>query len=108
MVLRQLTAANLALTALAAMLTAANKKLVEALAKAKIICPPVTMSAMPGAARPTNKPFPGNYCWTHGHRCSQHHTSAICGAKTVGHKDEATSANTMGGSDANKGWSTRT
>jgi hypothetical protein len=44
----------------------------------------------------------------HGHQLSQHHTSATCGNKDVGHKDNATTSNTMGGSNANKGWNTHT
>ncbi len=32
----------------------------------------------------------------------------MCGDKAVGHKDDATAANTMGGSKANKGWNTCT
>jgi hypothetical protein len=107
-VLQQLTASNLALTTSNATLTAANKKLSEALAKEKVFCPPATTPGTPGAPRSGNAPFPGNYCWTHGHRSSQHHTSATCGHKAEGHKDTAMSSNTMGGSDANKGWSTRT
>jgi hypothetical protein len=45
-VLQQLTASNLALTTSSATLTVANKKLSEALAKAKVLCPPATT---PGA-----------------------------------------------------------
>jgi hypothetical protein len=94
---------NLALSSLVTTFTTANKKLAEALAKEKPTSP---LAAMPGAPKPvwsTNTPFPGNYCWTHGHQCSQHHTSATCGNKAAGHKDDATAANTMGGSKANKG-----
>jgi hypothetical protein len=101
-VLQQLTAANLALTLSNATLTAANKKLSEALAKVSAPTP-----GTPRPPRPVNKPFPGNYCWTHGHRISQNHTSATCGSKAAGHKDAATASNTMGGSDADKGWNTR-
>jgi len=102
-VLQQLTAANLALTTSNASLTAANKKLSEALAK-KV---PVTTPGTPGTPRPPNKPFPGNYCWTHVHCISQLHTSATCGSKAAGHMDAATASNTMRGSDAGKGWNTR-
>ncbi len=67
-VLQQLTASNLALSSSVPTLTAANKKLVDALAKAKSTSP---LAAMPGAPKPmrsTNTLFPGNYyCWTHGH-----------------------------------------
>ena len=89
-VLQQLTSANLALTTSNAALTAANKKLSEALAKV-----PATTPGTPRSPRPPNKPFPGNYCWTRGHRISQHHTSATCGSKAEGHKDAATASNTM-------------
>jgi hypothetical protein len=78
-VLQQLTAANLALTTSNASLTAANKKLSEALAKVPATTP--RPPGTPGTPRGPNKPFPGNYCWTHGHRISQHHTSATCGNK---------------------------
>jgi hypothetical protein len=87
-----------------AMLTEANKKLSEALAKALSTTP-----GTPGTFCPTqHKPFPGNYCWTRGHRCSQHHTntSATCGAKATGHQDTMTASNTMGGSEKDKGWNT--
>ena len=107
-VLQQLMASNLALTTSNATLTVANKKLLEDLAKAKVFCPPATTPGTPGAPCSGNASFPGNYCWTHGHRCSQHHTSATCGHKAEGHKDTAMASNTMGGSDANKGSSTRT
>jgi hypothetical protein len=66
-VIQQLTASNLAFSSLVTMLTAANKKLVEALAKAKPTSP---TAAMPGTLQPvqsTNTPFPDNYCWMHGH-----------------------------------------
>jgi hypothetical protein len=104
-VLQQLTAANLAPTTSNATLTVANKKLSEALAKvpATTPCTPGT----PGTPRVPNNPFPGNYCWTHGHRISKLHTSATCGNKAAGHRDAATASNTMGGSKANKGWNTR-
>jgi hypothetical protein len=101
-VLQQLTAANLALTTSNASLTAANKKLSEALAKV----PGASAPSTPKLPRTVNKPKPGNYCWTHGHRISEHHTSATCGSKAAGHMDAATASNTMGGSDADKGWFT--
>lgn len=93
-VLEQLTAANLALTSTVATLTATNKKLAD---KAKSVTP-----GTPGKA--AKHPHPGNYCWTHGHRVSKDHTSATCGNKAAGHKDDATLANTMGGSERDKGW----
>jgi hypothetical protein len=77
-------------------------------AKAKPTSPP---AAMPGASKPvrsTNTPFLGNYCWTHGHQCSQHHSSVTCGNKATSHKENVTAVNTMGGCKANKAWNTRT
>jgi hypothetical protein len=65
-VFQQLTAANLALTTSNASLTAANKKLSEALAKV----PGAPAPGTPRLPRTVNKPKPGNYCWTHGHRIS--------------------------------------
>jgi hypothetical protein len=66
-VLQQLMASNLALSSSVTTLTAANKKLAEALTKAK---PTSSPAAMPGAPKPvwsTKTPFPGNYCCTHCH-----------------------------------------
>jgi hypothetical protein len=102
-VLQQPMAANLVLTTSVASLTTANKKLAEALAKE------VTAKATgTGGALSTNTPLPGIYCWTHGHWVSQRHTSAACENKAAGHKDDVTSANTMGSSGANKEWFART
>jgi hypothetical protein len=101
-VLQQLTAANLVLTTSNAMLTMASNKISEALAEA-----PATTPGTPGTFRPTNKPFPRNYCWTHGNLCSQHHTSATCGFKAAGHQDTVMASNMMGGSEKDEGWNTR-
>ena len=100
-VLQQLTAANLALTATNSLLTSANKLLSEALAKLQ-----ATKPGTPGTPRPSNKPFPGNYCWTHGYCVSQTHTSATCGSKATGHQDAATASDTKGSREKDKGWYT--
>jgi hypothetical protein len=81
---------------------AANKKLEDALAQNKGGVVPAAALAR-GKGCLTNKSFPGNYCWNHGHRVNQNHTSATCGNKAVGQKDNALSTNTMGGSKADKG-----
>jgi hypothetical protein len=65
--LQQLMASNLALSSLVTTLTAANKQLAEALAKAKPTSLPVAMLGTSRPVRSTNTPFPGNYCWRHGH-----------------------------------------
>ena len=103
-VLQQLTAANLALTATVATLTATNKKLVDA-GRGRGTPAAGTPSVPPaGGGRSTKIPHPGNYCWTHGHRISREHTSASCANKATGHRDDATAANTFGGSEKDKGW----
>ncbi len=101
-ILQQPTGANLALTATNALLTTANKQLSEALAKLQ-----ATKLEPSGTPRPSNKPFPGNYCWTHSYRVSQTHTGATCGGKAAGHQDVATASGTKGGSKKDKGWYTR-
>jgi hypothetical protein len=102
-ILQQLTATNLALTALVTLLMVANKKLADVLAHNKGDAMPAVAPA-PAKACSANKPFPGNYCWTHGHKVNQTHMSATCSCKAVGHKDNATTANTIGSSKADKGW----
>jgi hypothetical protein len=47
---------------------------------------------------PSNK----NYCWTHGYKVANTHTSLSCNFPKQGHKREATQAYNMGGSQANK------
>jgi hypothetical protein len=105
-VLQQLTSSNLALMASVALLTASNKKLVDALAQNKGSAV-LALALTTGRGRMMNKPFLGNYCWTHGHWVNQNHTSATCGNKAAGHKDNATSTNTMDGSNMDKGWHPR-
>jgi hypothetical protein len=43
-----------------------------------------------------------NYCWTHGYKVGRTHTSLTCDTRNPGHKTEATRADNMGGSQANK------
>jgi hypothetical protein len=47
-------------------------------------------------------PSPRNYCWTHGYKKVSTHTSLTCKLPKQGHKKEATRAENMGGSQANK------
>jgi hypothetical protein len=44
------------------------------------------------------------YCWTHGYKVGKTHTSLTCNTRSHGHKAEATRAENMGGSQANKEW----
>jgi hypothetical protein len=43
-----------------------------------------------------------NYCWTHGYTVGNTHTSLTCKLPKPGHKAEATRADNMGGSQANR------
>ena len=102
-ILQQLMAANLALTATVTSLTMTNKKLVDAATRKEK--PAVNMAVTPvGGGHATRNPFPGNYCWTFGHRICKDHTNASCTHKATGHRDNATAAKTFGGSDKDKGW----
>jgi hypothetical protein len=47
-------------------------------------------------------PSPNNYCWTHGYKVANTHTSLSCNFLKQGHKREATRTDNMGGSHANK------
>jgi predicted component of type VI protein secretion system len=47
-------------------------------------------------------PSPTNYCWNHGFKLRRTHTSLTCKTQTPGHKKEATRADNMRGSQANK------
>jgi hypothetical protein len=47
-------------------------------------------------------PSPINYCWTHGYKVCSTHTSLTCKLPKPGHKSEATRADNMGGSQANR------
>jgi hypothetical protein len=47
-------------------------------------------------------PSPSNYCWTHGYKVGSTHTSLTYKLPKPGHKKEATRADNMGGSQANR------
>jgi hypothetical protein len=81
----------------------ANKKLADALARNKGVALPAATPTT-GKGHSINKPFLGNYFWTHGHWVNKNHMSATCGNKAARHKDNAMSVNMMGGSVADKGW----
>lgn len=55
-----------------------------------------------GKRTPTMYRKNNNYCWTHGYRVTENHTSATCNKPAEGHKKEATRANTMGGNQRGK------
>jgi hypothetical protein len=64
----------------------------------------------PAGRGPPRRPFQAtvrcnhneNYCWTHGWDCAPSHKSQTCTCPGPGHQNEATRANTMGGSERNK------
>jgi hypothetical protein len=47
-------------------------------------------------------PSASNYCWNHGYKVGSTHTSLTCKLPKPGHKSEATRADNMGGSQANR------
>jgi hypothetical protein len=47
-------------------------------------------------------PSSSNYCWTHGYKVGSTRTSLTCKLPKPGHKSEATRADNMGGSQANR------
>jgi hypothetical protein len=47
-------------------------------------------------------PSASNYCWTHGYKVVKTHTILTCNTPKPGHKTEATRADNMGGSQANR------
>jgi hypothetical protein len=47
-------------------------------------------------------PSTDNYCWNHGYKVANTHTSLSCNSPIQGHKREATRVDNMGGSQANK------
>jgi hypothetical protein len=116
-VLQQLIAANLALTATITSLTATNKKLVEAATPwggtpaatpgrggTQTATQAATPAATPAGIRAMRKPCPRNYCRTHGHHVSEHHTSATCANKAPGHRNDPAASNTFGGRNKDKNW----
>jgi hypothetical protein len=47
-------------------------------------------------------PSATTYCWSHGYKVGKTHTSLTCNTPKPGHKTEATRADNMGGSQANR------
>jgi hypothetical protein len=47
-------------------------------------------------------PYSSNQCWIHGYNVGKTHTSLTCNTPKSGHKAEATRADNIGGSQANK------
>jgi hypothetical protein len=47
-------------------------------------------------------PSPSSYCWTHGYKVGNTHTSLTCKLPKPGHKKEATRVNNMDDSQANR------
>jgi hypothetical protein len=47
-------------------------------------------------------PSSSNYWWTHGYKVGKTHASLTCNTPKPGHKAEATRADNMGGSQANR------
>lgn len=47
---------------------------------------------------------PNGYCWSCGYKVTKGHNGKTCWSKKAGHQEQATRADTMGGSTANKNW----
>jgi hypothetical protein len=64
-------------------------------------CPPVVLTRNPRYQGNNPNPYRdnGNYCWTHGYKLADDHTSATCRNPGEGHQTMATRTNTMGGSN---------
>jgi len=115
--LQSLTEANAALVANLTALTTSVASLTAAYTSLAAVqhtsVPPGTAMQQPRRTRAITRPLttlpttPGGYCWTHGFRVREGHSSATCANKAEGHKDTATRANTMGGSMVNKGWESK-
>jgi hypothetical protein len=50
----------------------------------------------------TYNPSPNNYCWTHGYKVANTHTSLRCNFPKLGHQREATRVENMGGRQSNR------
>ena len=63
-----------------------------------------TMNKMHNATTKSEKlPInPSGYCWSHGYKVRQGHTSKTCGGKLQGYQEEAARTNTLGGKMWNK------
>ena len=92
-------------------LTATNKQLVEQMAQVVQALKTLTDNDVKREqercqrVRSYNEKFnPTGYCWSHGYKVTYDHNSCTCTGKKTGHKDNATRANTMGGSQLNKQW----
>ena len=47
---------------------------------------------------------PNGYCWTHGYKLREGHSSSTCQKRAEGHVETASRRDTKGGSTKNKGW----
>jgi hypothetical protein len=47
--------------------------------------------------RPTRTTNNDSYCWSHGYQVARSHTSATCNVRNIGHQENATKVDTMGG-----------
>ena len=104
----QLIDTNAKLTATVAALTDSNAKLMATITSLTGAAPtsrsnPTPAPSTKSTSHRTRCPLdPTGYCWMHGYRIQLGHSSATCSNPKDGHKSNATRANTMGGSTANK------
>jgi hypothetical protein len=104
--LANLATATAADRSVATALTQANARLVKKLEDNSNELP--ELKALIKKERTENRgqrsfnPSPSNYFWTHGYKEGSTHTSLTCEIQKPGHNKEATWADNMGGSQANK------
>jgi hypothetical protein len=99
----QLVDSNASLAKSFKALAAAYDSLAGCLAPAAAATPMPAGTRAPRTTRPVNYATNG-YCWLHGYKVGQSHTSITCNAKADSHQAGATHTNIMGGSTLNKGW----
>jgi hypothetical protein len=104
--LENLTTATAADRGVVAALTQANSRLAKQLEETYSELP--ELRALFNQERRENRgqrsfnPSSSNYCWIYGYQVRKTHTILTCNTPKPGHKAEATRADNMGGSQANK------
>jgi hypothetical protein len=105
-VLANLTTANAADRGIVATLTEANARLFKQLEdnsnELRELKALIKKERIEKRGQHSFNPSPNNYCWTHGYKVANTHTSLSCNFPKQGHKREATRTDNMGGSQANK------
>ena len=81
-----------------------SSKLLDIISKAGLKTGGNNTSGGGSSSSTASKWDPNGYCWSHGYKVTKNHNSKTCRTRKDGHKEEATRANTMGGSTGNRNW----